>query len=228
MTLSLLHLLRLSDGLLPIGSYAHSAGLETYVQHGHVSDMHTALDFIRKQLTNNIRYNDAALVSLAWESAGNKNIDDIIELDQLANAIKIPSELREASVKTGGRLLKIFSGQISIPFFLEYLEACSLRNAHSHFSIVFGCIAACLGISRSDTLTGYCYSVTNGFVNNAVKMVPLSQYDGQKILHSLYTEMQEVVSLNIQPDKDLVGFCNIGFDIRSMQHEKLYSRLYMS
>jgi hypothetical protein len=25
-----------------------------------------------------------------------------------------------------------------------------------------------------------------------------------------------------------VGVCNIGFDIRSMQHEQLYTRLYMS
>jgi urease accessory protein len=29
-------------------------------------------------------------------------------------------------------------------------------------------------------------------------------------------------------DKDLIGLCCTGFDVRCMQYEQLYSRLYMS
>ena len=32
--------------------------------------------------------------------------------------------------------------------------------------------------------------------------------------------------MNLEEDK--IGLSNVGFDLRSMQHERLYSRLYMS
>jgi urease accessory protein len=56
----------------------------------------------------------------------------------------------------------------------------------------------------------------------------LSQQHGQEILFSLHAMIDDLAEKNLQPDIDLIGLCCSGFDIRSMQHEKLYSRLYMS
>jgi urease accessory protein len=61
-----------------------------------------------------------------------------------------------------------------------------------------------------------------------VKLVPLSQQHGQEILFSLQTLITELVEQNMNPDEEMIGLCCSGFDIRSMQHERLYSRLYMS
>jgi urease accessory protein len=47
---SLLALLQFSDGLFPAGAYAHSFGLETYVQSGAVSNAAQAESVIRAQL----------------------------------------------------------------------------------------------------------------------------------------------------------------------------------
>jgi urease accessory protein len=40
--------------------------------------------------------------------------------------------------------------------------------------------------------------------------------------------MTKLVSETLEIDRSLVGILDIGLDIRCMQHEYLYSRLYMS
>ena len=65
----MLHLLHLCDPALPIGGFSHSAGLETYVQEGIVTDKKSAKEFLIKQLSQNICYTDAALLSLTYEAA---------------------------------------------------------------------------------------------------------------------------------------------------------------
>ena len=70
---SLLSLLQLTDPTLPIGGFSHSAGLETYVQEGLVNDVETAKGFIIGMLEQNIRYTDAAFISLAYSACEENN-----------------------------------------------------------------------------------------------------------------------------------------------------------
>jgi urease accessory protein len=65
-------------------------------------------------------------------------------------------------------------------------------------------------------------------VTNCVKLIPLGQQQGQALLFSIQPLIAELVPQSLQPNRELIGWCCTGFDIRSMQHERLYSRLYMS
>src|SRR5438067_7313474 len=106
---NLLALLQLSDPTLPVGGFSHSAGLETYVQYGIVKDKASAREFITTQLSQNIFYTDAALVSSAFDAAEKNDFISLLQLDEECTAVKLPREIRQASQKLGGRLLKIFS-----------------------------------------------------------------------------------------------------------------------
>jgi urease accessory protein len=225
---SLFHLLHLTDPTLPIGGYSHSAGLETYVQNGKVKDPETARVFITEMLSRNIRYTDAAFVSLAYDAASQNDLTTLITLDQECTAVKLPMEMRQASIKLGMRLLKIFQPMIQKDIVDQYRTMILEKSADGHYCVVFGMMASLLNISKEDALHGFFYNAAVGFVTNSVKLIPLSQQSGQEILFSLQPLIKELAEKNMEPDHSLIGLCCTGFDIRCMQHEQLYSRLYMS
>jgi urease accessory protein len=225
---ALLRLLQLSDPALPVGGFSHSAGLETYVQSGIVKDAATANAFITGMLSQHIHYTDAALVSMAYDAIANKEFTNIQQLDDLCTAVKLPKEMRQASQKLGIRLIKIFQPVCDNDWLNRYAMAIRSKQLYGHYCLAFGIIAHTLEITKADALTGFYYNAAAGLVTNCVKLVPLSQQVGQELLFSLQSLIMELVQKNQQPEIDLVGLCCTGFDIRSMQHEQLYSRLYMS
>jgi urease accessory protein len=225
---TLLSLLHLSDPALPIGGYSHSAGLETYVQSGIVKDAATAKAFVTEMLFQNIHYTDAAFVSLSYDAAGTNGINTLLSLDEECTAVKLPKEMREASRKIGWRLIKNFQPLCNNDLLNEYAKAVKTEKASGHYCIAFGMLANILNIPKKDALTGFYYNSAAGFITNSVKLIPLSQQQGQEILFSLHPLIEELAEKSLQPDTELIGLCCSGFDIRSMQHERLYSRLYMS
>lgn len=223
-----LSLLQLSDPALPIGGFSHSAGLETYVQLGIVNNQKTARDFVMQMLQQNLQYNDAAFLSLAYDAMLHNDMDAVLELDNLCSAVKLPYEMRQASVKLGLRLLKIFYPLIESALITEYKVAIDHERATGHYCIAFGMYAAAMGIDKKQALSGFYYNAAAGMVTNSVKLIPLSQHAGQAILFSLHGLINDLAMKSLHPARELLGVCCSGFDIRSMQHERLYSRLYMS
>ena len=225
---ALLNLLHLTDPTLPIGGFAHSAGLETYVQQGLVKDTLTAKLFVEQMLTQNLRYTDAAFVSLIFNAAKDNDFKKILLLDNECTAVKLPAEIRNASNKLGLRLMKIFMPFNENILLGKYAEAIKNEKAIGHYCIAFALCAVSFKILKKNALYGFYYNAAVGFVTNAVKLVPLSQQSGQEILFSMHKLIHQLVKKSLMPDEDLIGLCCTGFDIKSMQHERLYSRLYMS
>ena len=225
---SLLHLLHLCDPALPIGSFSHSASLETYVQAGVITNKILATNFIIQQLSQNIFYTDAALLSLTYNAAYNNDFKTILELDELCTAVKLPKEIRLASNKLGIRLLKIFESNNLLILPKKYKEYIFKHKASGHYCIAFGLLSHAMNVDKCETIAAFYYNAATGFVTNAVKLIPLGQQDGQEILLSLFSMINDLVQKSLLPDESMIGASCPGFDIRSMQHEQLYSRLYMS
>jgi len=181
---SLISLLHIADPTLPIGGYSHSNGLETYVQKGLVNSTETAALFLNNMLSSSILHNDAAYVRLAYEAMKEKDsYERIVVLDEECSAMKSPREIREASHKLGTRLLKIFieEGQ-KCDFLTKFGDYVTKNISVGNYPVVYGALCYLMEIPLEEAITAFYFSTATGMVTNAVKLVPLGQLEGQKIL----------------------------------------------
>ena len=222
-------LLQVNVALFPIGGYSHSYGLETYIQKGIVHDEDRAEEFIHKRLEYNFLYNEFLAVRLGWEYAVSGDLTAISRLEEIMEAGKIPRETREASRKLGSRFIKTLSA-LEIPrenrVFEEYREA--RKGKSVHHAVAYGVFCGAAGITREEALEHFLYAQTSAMVTNCVKTIPLSQSSGQKLLSGCYPLLQKLTREVKELGEEWLGLSGPGFDLRCMQHEGLYSRIYMS
>lgn len=228
--INLLTLLQINDSMFPIGSFTQSYGLESYINDHLVHDNDTAEKYTRTMLRYNIFYNDAAFVNKSWHYANDKKTawKNIQKLDELVTALKAPIEINNASQKLAIRFLKLTQQLKKNPICSKYLTAIEKGQLSGHYAIAFALYAHHEGITSKDTLAAFYYNTLNGIVTNCAKMVPISQIVAQKILYNLQPLVSELVEKQNDLSDDYIGICCIGQEIKSMQHEKLYSRIYIS
>ncbi|CEN78494.1 urease accessory protein UreF [Paraclostridium sordellii] len=222
-------LLQINDALFPIGAYSHSYGLETYIQKNIIKDIDTVFKYLKCNLKTTILYTELLSISLAYDYAKDNKLNEIIRLEEILNASKIPSEIRLASQKLGSRFIKTLEAiEISTKgqIFNDYIKAS--KEIQPTHSVAYGVFCSAVGIEKIKAIEGFLYSYTSSTITTCVKSIPLSQTHGQRLLYKSYEIFEEILS--ILPSLTLKDLCisTPGFDIRCMQHETLYSRLYMS
>ena len=222
-------LLQINDALFPIGAYSHSYGLETYIQKNIVKDIDTVFKYLKCNLKTTILYTELLSISSAYDYAKDNKLNEIIRLEEIINASKIPSEIRLASQKLGSRFIKTVEAiEISTKgqIFNDYIKAS--KEIQPTHSVAYGVFCSAVGIEKIKAIEGFLYSYTSSTITTCVKSIPLSQTHGQRLLYKSYEIFEEILS--ILPSLTLKDLCisTPGFDIRCMQHETLYSRLYMS
>ena len=222
-------LFQINDSLFPIGAYSHSYGLETYIQKKLVNDVDTAFEYLKCNLKSNFLYSELLAINLAYEYSSNGNLNKLLRLDNILNASKSPKEIRLASQKLGSRFIKtLMSSDIAYENnnFIDYVNQ-SKDNLPTH-TVAYGVFCQSVGIEKERAIDGFLYSYTSSTVTNCVKSIPLSQTQGQQLLYKSYDIFEEVIDKLDKLTIDDLCISTPGFDVRCMQHETLYSRLYMS
>jgi urease accessory protein len=232
-------LLQINDAAFPIGGYSHSYGLESYIQFGLVKDAQTAADYIRRNLDGPFLFSELLPARIAYDLAARGDVAGLIGLEELSVAARAPAELRAAAQKIGQRFIKTAGGLLqnddraaagaaaaATEVFSDYVRAAGHRLC-TH-PVAYGVFCAAAGFSRREALAAFLYAQTSAAVVNCVKTVPLRQTDGQRILAERHAQLHSLLD-RLDGLAEADAFRSFpGHEIRAMQHEGLYSRLYMS
>jgi urease accessory protein len=142
--------------------------------------------------------------------------------------MKHARQLREASVKTGRGLLRL-AVQVWPGPSVERLHA--LRQQHrvaGHQALVLGVIGWQLGYEERIIIEAAGYQWLSSMISAALRLLPIGQLAGQRLLTALLPHLPAMADDIHQQGWDDLSSAAPDFDIRAMQHEILYSRLFQS
>jgi urease accessory protein len=96
------------------------------------------------------------------------------------------------------------------------------------YPVAVGSEASRHGIPLENTLPLYLHAFVSNLVSASIRLVPLGQTEGQKIIAGLFDAMDEVANEAASAGIDEIGGCAFRSDLASMAHETKYSRLFRS
>lgn len=223
---SFLKLLQSVDAFFPIGAFTLSNGLEDYVVRDRIRSEKELSTYLEGFLQI-FPYNDLGLLALAYKYCTDHEM--ILYLDQVAAAMKSAKEIRQGSIRMCSRYIKAREaiGDCT-PGLCWYSTMIKEKKAAGCHPIALGIYAAELEFPVQQLLIMYGYNVVSAIVNNAVKLVPLSQMAGQRILNEYFEKLEDAAQMAQSSTPELLGISGGAYEIHCMNHEYLYSRQYMS
>jgi urease accessory protein len=207
---------------LPVGAYAYSAGLEYAVETGWVDTEEKAKDWITGQLRNNLSTLDVPILSRLYKAWQENNADNAKYWSCFLLASRESSELL-AEDRQLGNALALLLPELGID------EALSWRGeSYTSFSAMFALGAARWEIPVEETAQGYLWAWCENQVTAAIKLIPLGQTAGQRILSGVVNALPGVVEQGLLLADDDIGAVSPGVAMASARHEIQYSRLFRS
>ncbi|UCH48224.1 MAG: urease accessory protein UreF [Betaproteobacteria bacterium] len=222
---ALLKLLRIASPALPVGAFSYSQGLEWAVECGVVTDEDTAGQWIGSLLSGSIARFEMPMLAAFYRVWSDNDSALAADLNEDYLASRETAELRSESIQMGGALLAVLQsdGQHE-PAVLDAVGAID----HVVFPNVFAFAAATWNLQLEDVLTTYAWSWLENQVTAAMKLVPLGQRAGQRLLAGMSPACAEAMRTAVSLPKD--GWSNFAplFAIASSRHETQYTRLFRS
>jgi urease accessory protein len=223
-----LSLLQFSDGLFPAGAYAHSFGLETYVQAGDVSDAGGAERFLRAHLCGAIASSDAVAAVGALRAARAHDLGECVRIDEILEAMKAAAEPREASRQLGRQTLRVAAALLDDPFIAEFSRLADENRTPCHHALVYGIIGAAQDWDADEAVRAYLYSAVSTVTAAAVRMIPLGQLQGQIIIRNLIPLIDSLGKRVPEMEISEMSSFAPALEIAAMRHVRLEARLFRS
>jgi urease accessory protein len=223
--LPLVRLLQLASPTLPIGAYSYSQGLERVVEDGVVCDTATARAWIGDVLELVVACGEAAVAWRLVTSAKGGDWRAFATWNAWFRASRETAELGAETLQMGGSLAKL-AGELDLldgpaRGALERVEPITLPAAYALAARGFA-------VPAREALTAYVWSWLESQVLAAVKLVPLGQVAGQRLLATVGATIPAVVATAAAlADDDLSTFAP-GLALASARHETQYTRLFRS
>ena len=217
-----LRLMRLCSPMLPVGAYAYSQGLEFAISSGWVKDENTASTWINGLLGNSLTSLDIPILSRLHKAWLVNDKKKVLYWNDYLFGSRDSGELQAEEQQLAHALARLL-GDLGIPEAIVWKKVSRVC-----FITLFS-----LGIARwkvpiNDASWGYLWMWAENQVLAAIKLVPIGQTSGQKMLSSAIEIIPELVSTGLSLKDEDIGYTAPGQGIASALHETQYTRIFRS
>lgn len=219
---SILRLMQLVSPGLPVGAYAYSHGLEYAVHAGWVNDEASTADWVLGIMNHSLCLLDVPVLMRLYRAWQVSSHDSVHYWNNFLYASRESDELQEEDHHLGTALARLLA-ELEMPDAKPWLT-----NSRASFATLFALAAVRWEISLSEAANGYLWSWTENQVITAIKLLPLGQTAGQRVLSEAVKKIPDAVERGFQVKDNEIGFLAPGLGIASSLHETQYSRLFCS
>ncbi len=229
-----IRLWQLISPTLPIGTYAYSQGLETAVEKNWLSNEAEAQNWIAGMLTGSMSKLDAPVIVRLYQAWQNHDHKALKHWNQFLLACRESSELYHEDQQMGRALWRLLSDIVpesndhnQVEQFNQY-QALVQRIESPGYALIFSLAAVIWNIPIADALRGFLWAWCENQVAASIKLIPLGQTAGQRILSALIPAINQGTAQALLLKDHDIGSLAPGFSIVCAQHEVQYSRLFRS
>jgi urease accessory protein len=219
----LVHILQLTDSLVPVGGYAYSDGLETAAAVTLVRDAEGLWEWMNHYLEASFIPCEGLALLQCVRAARKEDWNRIRAIDRELTALKPAAATRDSSRSIGKRLLSavtmISEGRPSPG--LEQFAECAAP-------VAYGLALASRGVGDREAILAFGYARLAGMVSAGMRLVAIGHQKGQQLLGRAVDRLPPAAEEILQMEEEPIRSFSPVIDIQQMNHRYLYSRLFRS
>ncbi len=209
----------------PVGAFSYSSGLEWAVDAGDVRDAPTLTNWLTTMIGRGAVFCDAAIFCHAHCAVADGDDGALAAVAALAAALAGSMERFLETTAQGQAFLQITQAAWATPALQRPAAAWDGPLA---YPVAVAAACAGHGVGLRPALHAFLHGSLSNLVSAGVRLIPLGQTDGQRVIAALEVAIAEAAqrALVIRPDD--IGMAALRADIASMRHETQYTRLFRS
>jgi urease accessory protein len=209
----------------PIGGFSYSSGIEWAVEAGDITDKAALERWLAVMIADGSGFCDAVFLAHAFRAVAAGDDVALRQVAELAAAFASSKERHLETTAQGRAFLDTTRAAWPTPA-LDRLLA--LWDGAVALPVAVGVACAGHGIELAPALHAYLHALAASLISTGVRLIPLGQTDGQRILAALEPAVAETAARALATALDDVGSSAFRADLAGMRHETQYTRLFRS
>jgi urease accessory protein len=209
----------------PVGAFSYSSGIEWAVEANDIRDADTLKAWLGVMLAEGGGYCDAVLFAHAHRAIIAEDGKALREVAELAAAFAPSKERHLETTAQGNAFVEAMRAAWGCDA-VEKLK--TIWDGPVAYPVAVAVAAAGHGIALEPSLAAYLQALAANWVSAGVRLIPLGQSDGQRVLAALEPGVTATVHRALTAKLDDLGSSAFRADLASARHETQYTRLFRS
>jgi urease accessory protein len=212
----------------PVGGFSYSHGIEAAVAAGLVADRDSLRAYVSGAIADGAGRSDATLFAAVWRAVDAEDDQAFLWAAERAAAMRGTAELALECLSQGTAFLATVWASWPDLDLRRWLGLLSGSQCKVAYPVAVALCAAASGVNLRPALMTYLQAFSAGLIAAGVKLIPLGQTDGQRIVASLEGPIHDAADRAMARPLDDLGSAAPAIDLLSMRHETQYTRLFRS